>query len=127
MLSGILDHFYACCPKPLLHRVNDDNWDWSNIPASITGALALEFKVSRRLQGLFLSLSLLRCASYARWDTRPFERMLTKTSTSQSRSFCFTVSNLVEYPRQHNWRIGFMVLDLIFAFCKNQKKSKMQG
>ena len=47
MLPGIFDHFYACCPKPLLHGVNDDNRDWSSIPASITGALALGFKVSR--------------------------------------------------------------------------------
>jgi hypothetical protein len=24
--------------------------------------------------------------------------------------FCFTGFRLVEYPRQHNWRIGFMLL-----------------
>jgi hypothetical protein len=45
--------------------------------------------------------------SYARWDTRPLPRIFV-------RSFCFTGSRLVEYPRQHNWRIVFMLLLHIF-------------
>ena len=118
MPTGILDHFYARSPRPLLGHVNDDSWDGSSIPAGISSALALEFKVSRlgcrdecfrcrccgapvMLPGILDHLNAClpklqphtdkadnwewlsipasitgashgRCASYARWDTRPF-------------------------------------------------------
>ena len=32
--------------EPVPHRVSDDNWDWSSIPGTEAGALALEFEVS---------------------------------------------------------------------------------